>query len=388
MSEALVIGGDICPRQSSVEALARGDADRVLGEVVPRFRAAAYSIVNLEAPVASGESLRFKSGVRFGIPGACVDGLASAGLRAVGLANNHIRDYGGTGVAATLARCHAVGLDTVGAGADEAQALEPLQVTVGKRTVALFAFSDAEFGTAGPCRAGGAVFDPFRIPGLFRGPRQKGLPVVVLLHSGAEHYPLPSPRLQAACRFLADEGARAVVCQHSHCAGCWEEYGNSVLVYGQGNLVDDAPGKRPPAWHRGFLVELTFDSPDRPPGFSIVPYTQYLNGEGVRLLEGTEQRAFLRELHARCEQLGDPELLGRRWRDYCRARESVCFSNLAGHGRWRRSLNHRTNYLARTYSNEEIARLLNQIRSQVHREILETVLWQTVERRGLERTEP
>ena len=60
--------------------------------------------------------------------------------------------------------------------------------------------------------------------------------LVVLLHGGSEHYPFPSPRLMETCRFLVEEGANAVVCQHSHCAGCYEEYLGRHIVYGQGNL--------------------------------------------------------------------------------------------------------------------------------------------------------
>ena len=38
----------------------------------------------------------------------------------------------------------------------------------------------------------------------------------------------------AAGRFIIEQGARMVICQHSHCAGCYEKYQNGHIIYGQG----------------------------------------------------------------------------------------------------------------------------------------------------------
>ena len=79
--------------------------------------------------------------------------------------------------------------------------------------------------------------------------------VIVLYHGGKEHYRYPSPYLQKVCRKIVDKGADLVVCQHSHCVGCQEEYKDSTIVYGQGNFVfsknyDDE------FWQTSVLVEV------------------------------------------------------------------------------------------------------------------------------------
>ncbi len=61
--------------------------------------------------------------------------------------------------------------------------------------------------------------------------------IIVILHGGIEYYPFPSPELQDKCHFLIEEGADIIVCQHTHCAGCIEEYLNGYIIYGQGNLI-------------------------------------------------------------------------------------------------------------------------------------------------------
>ena len=75
------------------------------------------------------------------------------------------------------------------------------------------------------------------------------------MHGGNEGYPYPSPRLMDTCRFLVEQGANAVICQHSHCVGCYEEYRGGHIVYGQGNLIFDA-SIPPPGWNEGVLVRL------------------------------------------------------------------------------------------------------------------------------------
>lgn len=62
---------------------------------------------------------------------------------------------------------------------------------------------------------------------------------IVLYHGGKEHYRFPSPNLQKYCRKFIEKGANIVICQHSHCIGCEENYKNGKIIYGQGNFLFD-----------------------------------------------------------------------------------------------------------------------------------------------------
>ena len=62
---------------------------------------------------------------------------------------------------------------------------------------------------------------------------------IVLYHGGKEYYRYPSPNLQRVCRYMIEKGTDLVICQHSHCIGCEENYLSGKIVYGQGNFIFD-----------------------------------------------------------------------------------------------------------------------------------------------------
>lgn len=81
--------------------------------------------------------------------------------------------------------------------------------------------------------------------------------MIVLYHGGKEQYRYPSPNLQKTCRKLVEKGADLVVCQHSHCIGCREEYLQGTIVYGQGNfLFDDEENEY---WQTSLLIMISDD---------------------------------------------------------------------------------------------------------------------------------
>ncbi|MFP3360883.1 CapA family protein, partial [Planococcus sp. SIMBA_143] len=71
---------------------------------------------------------------------------------------------------------------------------------------------------------------------------------------GKEHYRYPSPYLQKICRKFVEKGADIVICQHSHAVGCFEEYHNSTIIYGQGNFVFDNSNIE--FWQTSILVDI------------------------------------------------------------------------------------------------------------------------------------
>ena len=94
----------------------------------------------------------------------------------------------------------------------------------------------------------------------------------------------------------------------------------------------------------------------------------------MRLLE----RAAADEFRARIEVMGreiqDPDLVERRWIDFCRKNQHLYFSILRGHGRIRRGLNRLLGFSDRMYSKSAVAILENVIRCQAHREVLSGIL--------------
>lgn len=87
--------------------------------------------------------------------------------------------------------------------------------------------------------------------------KQKCDYVIALYHGGKEHYQYLSPNLQKVCRKIIEKGADLIICQHSHCIGCYGRYNNTIIIYGQGNFIFDRPKNE--YWMASLLVKVIFN---------------------------------------------------------------------------------------------------------------------------------
>ena len=269
----IVIGGDTCPINRNLAAFRRGQAASLFKDLVPEFTAADYSVVNLECPLIDAPSPIAKSGPVLGVDACCAATLRNAGICAVNLANNHIMDHGPQGLRRTIRACADAGLEVVGAGENLVAAGQPLIKEIAGMRVAFLGMAEREFCIAGHDAPGANPLDMIDFRRLVRKRQRDYDHLIVLLHGGKEYYPYPSPRLQKTCRFLVEEGASAVVCQHSHCAGTFEVYRNAAIVYGQGNLLFDLNIDEE-GWWDGFLVKLTLEKDVPGARLQFIPHTQ------------------------------------------------------------------------------------------------------------------
>src|SRR5215467_5074126 len=98
------IAGDFLPAAGLLPAGGEtwsGEADRLAA----LFRHLEFGVANLECPVGVGEILpRVKAslGGSFAAEASSLDYLHGLGVSVVGLANNHLYDYGGSGARRTL----------------------------------------------------------------------------------------------------------------------------------------------------------------------------------------------------------------------------------------------------------------------------------------------
>jgi len=369
----ILIGGDVCPIQRSEACFRQGDASAIFHDLLPEFERADLSIVNLECPLIAQESPIEKAGPALGADRQCVNGLAAAHIDVVGLANNHILDHGPAGVLNTLEVCSRAGIETVGAGGDLAQARRILIRTVNGIRIGMLAFADHEFSLATDTTAGA---NPFYVREFIRGVRRHRNDydyLIVLLHMGKEHYPYPSPEIQETCRFLAEEGANAVICQHSHCIGAWETYAGVHIVYGQGNLIFDQDFYTGEDWHKGYLVGLAIEQ-DGSSAMNIIPYLQSDGRVGARRMPPEEEKQLLSDLEDMAQQIQDRGFVRDQWEAFCKQYRYLYFSLLRGHKRLPRALNTRLHFSDLFYSPGARKMLYNIVVCQAHREVLKTIL--------------
>lgn len=365
----LLIGGDVCPINRYVDLFTQGSPDEILGPCAPWARSADLFVANLECPIILEPTPIAKTGPVLGTPASSARCLRSLGLHAMGLANNHIMDHGPAGLRSTLQACAAEGIATFGAGPNLAEAMRPLLLEVKGLRVGILGLAEREWSLAGPAAPGANPLDPIQFVRSMKEWRGRMDLLVVLLHGGSEGYPLPSPDLQKTCRFLVEEGANVVACQHSHCVGSYETYQDQLIVYGQGNFIFDHPSHRHP---EGLLIALDVAT-DGTTSYELVPFTQGTGTAGLAALPEAAEAEFRSELESRSRAMARPGYVEDAWEAHCRDRRLPLMNVVLDHGRLLRRLNQHGAIL--DWRGKDYTRnLLSIVQNETHLEALTTML--------------
>lgn len=368
----IIIGADICPIESNLPYFKAGDARNLFNDLLPEFATADLTIANLECPLIRNSSPIFKTGPVFGEDGDCINGIREAGIDVLNLANNHILDHGAAGLESTLRVCASAGILTVGAGENLAEARWILVRKLGNLRVGILAMAEHEFSIA-TRKSWGA--NPLNLVDFVRnvGGRKDDFDyLIVLLHGGDEFF-VPSPRIKDICHFIIEMGANAVIVQHPHCLGGYEQYQGSHIVYGQGALImDEKIYRSSRSFHEGFLVKLQI-SDDGDSEMELMPLTQSDSGHGARKMTGERKRQFLRLLEERSLAIRDDAYVNQEWIRFCDEHKQDYLSTVLGHGRIMRRLNRLVWLRNLLYGGRKLLGVRNVVCCETHREALETI---------------
>jgi len=307
----VVIGGDTVPTETNVRAFAEGDVELLMDDSLhKRLRSADLAIVNLETPLADVPNPVPKCGPNLIAPTAAAKGLASIGIDVCALANNHIMDQGAAGLRSTIAVLDSLGIEHFGAAGNLQEAAVPFTFEVGGVRIGVYACAEHEFSIAGETEPGANPFDPLVSLDHVADLKECCDFVAVLYHGGKEHYRYPSPWLRKACRRFAEKGADFIVCQHSHCVGCMEEWQGSTIVYGQGNLLFDHSESE--FWQTGLLLEVEV----RKDGHEVRYLPIRKDGSAARLAEGEDAEDIIEGFLKRSLEIMEPEFVEGEYRKF------------------------------------------------------------------------
>ncbi len=310
---SVVISGDICPREeNTADAAAR--AEEITGNVKPFFESADFRILQWECAVTCQDTPIPKTGPNLRCGPEALRLTTALNTDAVLLANNHTGDYGTFGIADTLSAFRALNIRTAGIGMTPEEAEKPLIFGGKDVRIALVNAAEHEFGFAYGDRAGSNGLDPMRLAGQIRELKQEGFLAVIALHGGIEHYGFPAPREQKLCRFLADCGAAAVFCCHSHCPQGIEFCKGVPIVYSPGNFYFPGRPTSPSCWYHGYLPKFYFDCK----GACKVEILPFFNRkQAVELLSEEEMRLFEAEFEELNAPLHDAARSAELYRAWC-----------------------------------------------------------------------
>ncbi len=217
-----------------------GDFRYPLLKVADFLNAADIAFGNLEGPISDsgknqGSLYSFRADPR------AVEGLKLAGLDVLSLANNHILDWGREALEDTLKLLRINGIEPVGAGANYAQANDPVALRAGEAKIAFFAYTNLypRSFEATESRAGVSSFEPEIIKKKIFDTRSYADIIVVSLHWGEEYAKIPNAFQKQFARELIDAGADFVIGHHPHVIQKHERYKNGWIFYSLGNFVFD-----------------------------------------------------------------------------------------------------------------------------------------------------
>lgn len=194
--------------------------------------------------------------------------------------------------------------------------------------------------------------------------------LVVLHHGGKEYYRYPSPNLQKICRKITQKGADLVVCQHSHCIGCFEEYQGSTIVYGQGNFIFDHSESE--YWQTSLVLNVNIKNELKVDFIPIIKKNNVIQLAGVE-----EQMEILSLFHERSEEIMQPGFIEKEYNKFAKESTGHYLRTLSGMGKWISRLDRlvfKGNLLKNKYDRKQLLSIQNYIECEAHRELILTAL--------------
>lgn len=370
----ILIGADMVPTSTNADLFAQAKVEELLGRSLKELLdTASYRICNLETPLADHETPIAKCGPCFLAKTATVEGFKSIGVDFFTLANNHILDQGAQGLFSTMQTLDRAEIAYAGAGSTLGEAARAHLVTVEGKKLGVYCCTEHEFSIATENAPGANPYDPLESFDHVRSLREQCDYLIVLYHGGKEFCRYPSPGVRRLCRKFVNSGADIVLCQHTHCIGCEEDYSGKKIVYGQSDFLFDHTKKR--EWQSSLLVqcEITDDGVT----VSYHPLRRY--GGTTRLADPEDAQQIMEGFHIRSQELQCEETWKRRYAEFAQKSRQQLLLRVNGH--LNRSLvfralarlcgkNFMDRYLAKCYDKNALLVLRNTVESESWRELL------------------
>ncbi len=288
-----------------------GDALEELDRASPDARA-----INLETSVTRSNDFWTGKGINYRMNPAHLDCLSAARIDVCVLGNNHVLDFGYSGLVETIESLHAAGLKTAGAGRTLEEARRPavLGLPGGGRLI-LFSIGTESSGVfpswaATQARPGVDFLMDLTeeaaaaLVERVRAVKQAGDLAVVSIHWGSNWgYEVPAEQVRFAHR-LIDGGVDLVHGHSSHHPRPIEVYRKRLVLYGCGDFINDYEGIRGYEEFRGDLALMYL--PTLEPGTGEVEQLRMVPLQIRQMRLHRASFADARWLHQVLEQVSRP----------------------------------------------------------------------------------
>lgn len=353
--KALLLG-DLCHIDKNRECFEKGDIEAIFNDTLEVFNENYFVAVNLECAITDSDNAIQKYGPNLKVCHKTATVMKSIGVTVCGLSNNHIFDFGIEGYKDTIKALDEVGISYTGFGENYEDSRKNYIYEKDGEKIAIVAVCEHEYSYALDDRMGSRPFDEFETMADIRKAKTEADRVIVMYHGGKELCQYPSPRLIKACREMANNGADVILCQHTHCIGCYELYNDTHILYGQGNFNFIPFVDTNSIWNKSVIVR--YDTISNEIEFIPTVTTEF----GIRLAHGEEKEEIIKDFEKRNASLKNGTWLD-GWREFC---ESVKDSYI-------KSVEDYTNHTNKSGNDTVFAHFLDcEAHTDVWREIFKT----------------
>jgi poly-gamma-glutamate synthesis protein (capsule biosynthesis protein) len=242
--------------------------DYIWGDALEELQCAKADvrIANLETSITTSDDFWPDKDVHYRMHPRNVDCIKAAQIGCCCLANNHVMDWGHSGLDETLCTLDAAGVAHAGAGRNSGEAAAPATIDVpGKDRVLVFSFGSVTSGIPWEWRAtadrpGVNLLEDLsegsadRIADEMRQHAQPDDVLVASIHWGSNRgYELPQTQVRFA-RCLVERGIAVVHGHSSHHVRPIEVHRDRLILYGCGDFINDYEGI---AGYEAFRDDLT-----------------------------------------------------------------------------------------------------------------------------------
>ncbi len=266
------------------------DPARAFGPISSVLGSADLTMLNLETAVTSRGVPQPKT-YHFRTTPAAFTALRDAGVDLVTMANNHVLDYGRTGLADTIAAARAARFPVVGIGDNATAAWAPYVTTIRGTPIAVIGVSQvaelASSWVATGSRPGEAnAISLRRTLASVRAARKLAKIVIVFMHWGTEGESCPDANQLSLAPKLAAAGASIIIGAHAHMLQGSGWLGRTFVAYGMGNFL---------WWENSYstatgVLKLTI-YPHQPLTARFIPAVVSATGQPVVLTGAAAKRA-------------------------------------------------------------------------------------------------
>ncbi|MFA6866940.1 MAG: CapA family protein [Clostridia bacterium] len=363
----LIIAGDLAPTQSNIDLFNKADTNSLLGEELSLlWNSKDMRIFNLEIPLTDKQNPITKYGPNLIASTSTINGIKALMPSLLTLANNHILDQGVQGLKSTKDMLYKNNIPFVGIGKNLSDANKPYIIKNNKLKIGIYACAENEFSIASKNDYGANPFDPLESLDHIQKLKYQCDYVIVLYHGGKEHYRYPSPYLQKISRKMSQKGADLVICQHSHCIGCFENYKDSTIIYGQGNFIFDHSNSE--YWQTSLLINIEIKNRLN---INYIPIVK--KGNCVRLAKSEESRKILENFHRRSDKILKKDFIEKEYDKFAKQNIENYLRNFSGFGKWLNRIDRKlfnNALIKRKYNDKQLLAIQNIIECEAHRELV------------------